>query len=173
MGRTEDSVHKELLDAEVPGHQSRNLLLRIPGLSHWLRLPHFCSACIWMWWCACGSREKSVPCLCAHNITISISNDLYTSVCQGLPHMHWHPPGSVTWMLPAVGIHHLDYSQASPFQKPVGLTDEMASPRGSACPRCNFASLARTGFHFKHVSRMETFRGENKFAKDERLQNSR
>lgn len=106
--------------------------------------------------------------------TASVSQRIFALLYAKCYHItHWHPLGSITWILPAIGIHHFDYPQASPFQKPVGLMDGMASPRGSACLRCNFASLARTGFHFKHVSRMETFRGESKFTKEERLQNSR
>lgn len=46
--------------------------------------------------------------------------------------LSWHHLGYATWMLPAPGIHHLDYSQASHFQKPAALMDEMASPRGPA-----------------------------------------
>lgn len=150
-------------------HQSRNLLLKTPGFSHWLHLPHFCSDCTWVRWCTYGSRQPPVPHLHEPCLSIRLSEDLYIAGCQGVPHVHGHSPASAAWMLPGVGIHHLDYSQASHFQKPVGLMDGMASPRGSACLWCSFASLARTGFHFKHVSRMETFRGESKFAEEERL----
>lgn len=76
---------------------------------------------------------------------------------------------SVTWMLPAIGSHHLAHSQDSPFPKQVALMDEMASPRSPACLSGNSASLARMGFHFKHVSRMETSGGESKCAKEKRL----
>lgn len=51
---------------------------------------------------------------------------------NGCHRLHWHHLGYATWMLSAPGIHHLDYSQASHFQKSAALMDEMASPRGPA-----------------------------------------
>lgn len=71
------------------------------------------------------------------------------AVSQGLPHRQWHLPVPITWMLPAVGIHHLDYSQASPFQKPVGLMDEMASPKGSVLPVLQFCKPSKNWLLFQ------------------------
>lgn len=172
-GRKETrSRHKDPLDAAFPCHQSRSLLIKIPSSLHWLHLPQF-SLPAFRWGVMPLAAQDNVDstCVCAASVSASQGSALLCvkfTTCAGAS-----SPVAVTWVLPAFGIHHPDYAQASPFQKPVGLMDEMASPRGSARLWCNFASLARTEFHFKHVSRMETFTGESKFAKEERLQDSR